>query len=106
MMKVVLLVLIGLCAVSAACCCTATARGIPDRLPESEQMIASMEQNQSVGNMTGDDYIIAMLYATINDSWHNLNQLKATISNACKTKHLPSSLNIAAFIEICNFMTN
>jgi hypothetical protein len=30
---------------------TATARGIPDRLPESEQMIASMEQNQSVGNM-------------------------------------------------------
>jgi predicted negative regulator of RcsB-dependent stress response len=40
----------------------------PDRSPESEQRIASMEINQSAGNMTGDDYLIALIYAYIDDS--------------------------------------
>ena len=41
---------------------------VPDRSPESEQRIASMELNQSAGNMTGDDYLIALAYAYIDDS--------------------------------------
>lgn len=45
---------------SAAC-------AVPDRSPESEQRIASMEINQSAGNMTGDDYLIALMYAYVDD---------------------------------------
>ncbi len=44
------------------------AYAVPDRSLESEQRIASMEINQSAGNMTGDDYIIALMYAYINDT--------------------------------------
>jgi len=45
-----------------------TAYAVPDRSSESEQRIASMELNQSAGNMTGDDYIIALMYAYADDS--------------------------------------
>lgn len=34
---------------------------------ESEQRIASMELNQSAGNMTGEDYAIALIYAYLQD---------------------------------------
>ncbi len=31
-------------------------------VPSSEPRIASMELNRSVGNMTGDDYMIALMF--------------------------------------------
>lgn len=45
----------------------AVADRVPDRSIESEQRITSMETNQSVGNMTGDDYLIALIFAAIDD---------------------------------------
>jgi len=49
---------------------------VPERNQESEQRIASMELNQSAGNMTGEDYTIALIYAYMQDvqngsSWLN-----------------------------------
>jgi len=37
-------------------------------MPSSEQRIASMQINRSSGNMTGDDYLVALVFAYINDS--------------------------------------
>jgi tetratricopeptide (TPR) repeat protein len=65
--KIILVALVGLCVVLAVCSCAAAAAGVPERSLESEQRIASMEINQSAGNMTGDDYLIALMYAYIDD---------------------------------------
>ena len=56
--------LVGLSVVLSVC---GYAAAVPDRSQESEQRIASMELNQSAGNMTGDDYLIALMYASIDD---------------------------------------
>ena len=56
-----LLLILFMSVASAAC-------AVPDRSSESEQRIASMEVNQSAGNMTGDDYLISLAYAYIDDS--------------------------------------
>lgn len=63
MEKISLAALVGLCVVLAICGCAAV-----DDVSESEQRIASMELNQSAGNMTGDDYLIALIYAFIDDT--------------------------------------
>lgn len=44
------------------------AAAVPPIMPSSEGLIASMETNRSAGNMTGDDYIVALVFAYINDS--------------------------------------
>ncbi len=49
---------------------------VPERNQESEQRIASMEANQSTGNMTGEDYIIALIYAYFNDEVELYNTQK------------------------------
>lgn len=64
MRYILMLVLLAILSVSVA----SAAYTVPDRAPESEQRIASMELNQSAGNMTGDDYLIALMYAYVNDS--------------------------------------
>ena len=45
-----------------------TVAGVPPLIPSSEQRIASMEANRSAGNMTGDDYLVALVFAYINDT--------------------------------------
>jgi tetratricopeptide (TPR) repeat protein len=45
-----------------------TVAGVPPLIPSSEQRIASMEINRSAGNMTGDDYLVALVFAYINDT--------------------------------------
>lgn len=62
MSKLSLIALVGLCIVLAIYSCSAV-----DYVSESEQRIASMELNQSAGNMTGDDYVIALIYAYMQD---------------------------------------
>ena len=37
-------------------------------IPSSEQRIASMELNRSIDSMTGDDYLVALVFAHINDT--------------------------------------
>jgi hypothetical protein len=44
------------------------AAAVPPIIPTSERLIASMELNRSAGNMTGDDYIVALVFAYVNDS--------------------------------------
>ena len=56
-----------LCAFLVVCGFALAASSVPERNQESEQRIASMEVNQSAGNMTGEDYIIALIYAYFND---------------------------------------
>lgn len=62
MSKLSLIALVGLCIVLAICSCSAV-----DYVSESEQRIASMELNQSADNMTGEDYVIALIYAYMQD---------------------------------------
>lgn len=61
-----LLLILFMSVASAAC-------AVPDRSQESEQRIASMEINQSAGNMTGDDYVIALIYAYMQDVQNSSN---------------------------------
>lgn len=63
MTKMILVALVGLCIVLAICGCLAV-----DYVSESDQKIASMELNQSAGNMTGEDYLVALMCAYANDS--------------------------------------
>lgn len=65
-----------LCAFLVVCGFALAASSVPERNQESEQRIASMEVNQSAGNLTGDDYVIALIYAYMQDvqngtSWLN-----------------------------------
>ena len=57
-----------LCAFLVVCGFALATSSVPERNQESEQRIASMELNLSAGNMTGEDYIIALMYAYIDDS--------------------------------------
>lgn len=56
------------CAFLIICGFALAASSVPERNQESEQRITSMEVNQSAGNMTGEDYIIALMNAYINAS--------------------------------------
>ena len=67
MRKMCSVIFVGLCAFLIACGFTSAASDVPERNQESEQRIASMEVNQSAGNMTGENYVIALIYAGIND---------------------------------------
>jgi hypothetical protein len=62
---------------------TVAGAGVPPLIPSSEQRIASMQINRSAGNMTGDDYIVALVFAYINDS-------EGRIWNVDKQDRLPN----------------
>ena len=66
MRKMCLVIL--LCAFLVVCSFALATSSIPERNQESEQRIDSMMVNQSFGNMTGEDYIIALMNAYINAS--------------------------------------
>jgi tetratricopeptide (TPR) repeat protein len=68
MSKIILVALVGLYVFMVVCGFAAATSSVPERNQESEQRIASMEINQSSGNMTGEDYLIALMYAYINDT--------------------------------------
>ena len=57
-----------LCAFLVVCGFALATSSVPERNQESEQRIDSMMVNQSFGNMTDEDYIIALMYAYINDT--------------------------------------
>jgi uncharacterized protein YpmS len=57
-----------LCAFLVVCGFALAISSVPERNQESEQRIDSMMVNQSFGNMTDEDYIIALMYAYINDT--------------------------------------
>lgn len=82
MQKMCLIIL--LCAFLAVCGFAIAASSDLESNQESGQRIASMELNQSAGNMTGEDYIIAMVYAGINDmlnDYHSLYSSESTFSD-------------------------
>jgi len=51
------------------------ANAVPPIILDSEQRIASMELNRSTGNMTGDDYLVACVFAFINDTLENKSEV-------------------------------
>ena len=61
-----------------------TVGAVPPLIPSSEHLIASMEINKSAGNMTGDDYLVALVFAYINDmSKHSMNEGTAMRDKKC-----------------------
>lgn len=76
MRKMYSVIFVGICAFLIVCGFALVASSVPERNQESEQRIASMEVNQSTGNMTGEDYIIALIYAYLNDEVESYNTQK------------------------------
>ncbi|MGD0952984.1 MAG: hypothetical protein ABR985_11435 [Methanotrichaceae archaeon] len=84
-----LLVLAALCAVLMVACISGNAVEI-----SPEQRIISYEINKSAGNMTGDDYVIALIYATLEGYRNNSCSTCSQIEDEIKAKF--PEYNVAA----------
>jgi hypothetical protein len=94
-----MLVLVALCAVLAVACISGNAVAI-----SPEQRIISMEINKSAGNMTGDDYIIALIYASLEGYRNNSCSTCPQIEDEIKAK-FPEYTQAAENAEVVVAMT-